>query len=180
MKVYFLAWLLDLLLPLTLGTLMVIISSETARDTLFPPAPRALVNMNTGGLQDPAAGKLSTLDSLTGAPEKQEGEAIEEEAANFVTNIRHLVQRAVGMHEQEKNDGDPLEGKVPQPIRKGVKAIKAQGASEGHATEKDDQTQEPMEKVLWDKANPQKLAEVMKVAPHIVGEVVDNWERFAK
>jgi len=177
--VYFLAWLFDLIIPLTLGTLMLIISSDTARKTLFPPAPRALVNMNTGGLQQPAAGQLGTLDSLTGAPEKQEGEAIEEEAANFVDNFRHMVQRAVGMHEKEKNDGDPLEGKVPKPIRTGVKAIKAKGTTDGHATEKDDQTQKPMEKVLWSKANPEQLAEVMKIAPHVVGEIVDNWERFA-
>ncbi|KAL5325623.1 hypothetical protein ACEPPN_006751 [Leptodophora sp. 'Broadleaf-Isolate-01'] len=176
---YFLAWILGLLTPLTLGTVMLTISSETARDTLFPPAPRALVNINTGGLQEPASGHLGTLDSLTGAPEKQEGEAIEEEAANFVRNIRHLVQRAVGMHEKEENDGDPLEGKVPKPIRKGVKAIKAKGTTDGHATEEDDQTQKPMEKVLWSKANPEKLVGVMKIAPHIVGEIVDYWERFA-
>ncbi|PVH73443.1 hypothetical protein DL98DRAFT_469265 [Cadophora sp. DSE1049] len=177
--VYFMAWALDLLMPLSLGTLMLVISSETCRDTLFPPAPRALVNMNTGGLQDPASGKLGTLDSLTGAPEKQQGEAIEEEAANFVDNVRHLVQRAVGMHEQEKNDGDPLEGKVPKPIRKAVKAVKVKGTSDGHATEEDDQTQKPMEEVLWSKVNPEKSAEVMKIAPHVVGEIVDNWERFA-
>ncbi|KAG4432446.1 hypothetical protein IFR05_012061 [Cadophora sp. M221] len=177
---YFLAWLLDLLIPLTLGTLMFIISSKTARDTLFPTAPRALVNITTGKLQEPAAGQLGTVDSLTGAPEKQKGEAIEEEAANFVKNIRHLVQRAIGMHEKEENDGDPLEGKVPKPIRKGVKAIKAKGTTEGHATEEDDQTQKPMEEVLWSKANPESLAKVMKIAPHIVGEIVDNWERFAK
>ncbi|KAL2066057.1 hypothetical protein VTL71DRAFT_2128 [Oculimacula yallundae] len=177
--VYFLAWILDLLIPLTLGTLMLIITSESARDVLFPPAPRALVDMNTGGLQNPASGQLGTLDSLTGAPEKQEGEAIEEEAANFVSNVRHLVQRAVGMHEEEQNHGDPLEGKVPKPIRKGVKAIKASGANDGHATEEDGQTQKPMEKVLWNKANPEILAKVMKTAPHVVGELVDNWERFA-
>ncbi len=159
---------------------MLIISSKPSRDLLFPPAPRALVNMSTGGLQDPAAGQLGTLDSLTGAPEKQEGEAIEEEAANFVDNVRHLVQRAVGMHEQEKNDGDPLEGKVPKPIRKGIKAIKEKGSEKGHATETNDQTQGPMEEILWDKVNPKVLAEAMKIAPHVVGELVDNWERFAK
>ncbi|KAK2623524.1 hypothetical protein QTJ16_007078 [Diplocarpon rosae] len=177
--VYSAAWFLDLLIPLALGTVLLLTSSETLRDTLFPPAPRALVNINTGGLQKPASGQLGTLDSLTGAPEKQQGEAVEEEAANFVDNLRHLVQKAVGMHENEKHDGDPLEGKVPKPVRNGVKAIKATGTTDGHATETNDQTQQPMEEVLWDKANPQKLAEVMKTAPHVVGEIVDNWERFA-
>ena len=91
-----------------------------------------------------------------------------------------MVQRAIGMHEQEQGHGDPLEGKVPKPIRKAVQAVKAKGTSDGHTTEEDDQTQKPMEDVLWNKANPEKLAEVMKVAPHVVGEIVDNWERFAK
>ncbi|EKD20123.1 hypothetical protein MBM_02075 [Drepanopeziza brunnea f. sp. 'multigermtubi' MB_m1] len=176
---YSVAWYFDLLTPLMLGTLMLVITSKESRDLLFPPAPRALVNMSTGGLQQPASGQLGTLDSLTGASEKQQGEAVEEEAANFVHNVRHLVQRAVGMHEKERGDGDPLEGKVPKPVRKAVRAIKAKGTNEGHATEEDDQTQGPMENILWDKASPEKLAKVMKIAPHVVGEFVDNWERFA-
>lgn len=167
-------------MPLTLGLLMMVISSKEARDMLFPPAPRALVDMSTGGLQQPASGQLGTHDTLTGALEKQEGEAVEEEAANFVENVRHLVQRAVGMHEEEEHHGDPLEGKVPKPVRKAVKAVKASGTNEGHATEDDNQTQRPMEEILWDKANPENLAKVMKRAPHVVGEIVDNWERFAK
>jgi hypothetical protein len=62
-----------------LGTLMVIIASEQARDALFPPAPIALVNMGTGGLQEAPAGRLGTTDTITGAPEKATGEARDEE-----------------------------------------------------------------------------------------------------
>lgn len=179
-KAYFAAWLLDLLIPLTLGTLITIISSKAARDTLFPPAPRALVDAGTGELQKPAAGQLGTMNSLTGAPEKQEGQAVEEEAANFVDNLRHLAQKAVGMHTSPNNKGDPLEGKVPKPVRKGIKAVQAAGSAEGHTTESHDQTQEPMEKIIWDKINPELVADIIKTAPHVVGEIVDNWERFAK
>ncbi|KAK5188813.1 hypothetical protein LTR92_011175 [Exophiala xenobiotica] len=96
--VYFTAWLLDLLIPLVLGTLILVVSSVGARNALFPPAPRALVNIMTGGIQKPQAGQLGTNDTLTGAPEKQPGEAMEEEAANFVDNVRHNLQRAIGMH----------------------------------------------------------------------------------
>lgn len=167
-------------MPLVLGTLMLIIASEKARDVLFPPAPRALVNISTGGIQKPQAGQLGTSDTLTGAPEKQEGEAVEEEAAHFVENIRHLVQKTIGMHEQEKNQGDPLEGKIPKPARKAVKAVKGFNTSSGHATEDGGQTEVPMEEILWSKANPEALAPVIKKAPHVVGEIVDNWERFAK
>jgi hypothetical protein len=160
--------------------LIVIIASERARNVLFPQAPRALVNISTGGIQKPQAGQLGTFNTLTGAPEKQEGEAVEEEAANFVDNLRHVVMRAVGMHEKQERDGDPLEGKVPKPVRKAVKAIKAEGSAPGHATEDTDQTQKPMEELLWSKAKPENLAPVITTAPHVVGEIVDNWERFAK
>ena len=159
---------------------MVIIASPAARDVLFPPVPRALVNIGTGDIQKPPAGQLGTMDTLTGAPEKQEGEAVEEEAANFVTNLRHLVMRTIGMHEKEDGDGDPLEGKVPKPVKNAVKAVKAEGSAPGHATEEMDQTQKPMEEVIWAKAKPENLEPVLKKFPHAVGEIVDNWERFAK
>ena len=179
-QAYFSAWLVDLLIPLVLGTLIIIVASERARNVLFPPVPRALVNIKTGGVQKPQAGQLGTSDTLTGAPEKQEGEAAEEEAANFVDNVRHVVMRAVGMHEKQDRDGDPLEGKVPKPVRKAVKAVKADGSAPGHATKDTDQTQKPMEEIIWSAAKPENLEPILKTAPHVVGEIVDNWERFAK
>lgn len=167
-------------MPLLLGTLIVIVTSESARNVLFPSAPRALVEASTGGLQKPKAGQLGTTNTLTGAPEKEEGEAVEEEAANFVDNVRHLVMRAVGMHDKQQQEGDPLEGKVPKPVRNAVKAIKAEGSAPGHATENKDQTQKPMEQILWSGGKPDNLAPIISAAPHVVGEIVDNWERFAK
>ena len=180
LQVYFTAWIFDLLMPLMLGTLIALISSKEARDILFPPAPRALVNIATGGIQNPAAGTLGTSDTLTGAPEKQEGEAAQEEAANFVDNVRHLVGKAIGMHDSEDREGDPLEGKIPKPVRNAAQAIKSAGAAPGHATHHDEQTHKPMEEILWDVANPKQVEQIMKTAPHLVGEIVDNWERFAK
>ncbi|KAK5445269.1 hypothetical protein LTS15_010050 [Exophiala xenobiotica] len=177
--VYFTAWLLDLLMPLVLGTLILVVSSVEARNALFPPAPRALVNIMTGGIQKPQAGQLGTNDTLTGAPEKQPGEAMEEEAANFVDNVRHNLQRAIGMHSKPQQEGDPLEGKVPKPVRKAVKAVQAAGSAPGHITETTDQTQEPMEEIIWAGVNPETVANILDVAPHVVGEVADNWERVA-
>jgi hypothetical protein len=178
--VYFSAWFFNLIMPLVLGTLILIVSSTEARNAVFPPAPRALVNIQTGGLQTPQAGKLGTDDTLTGAAEKQPHEAIEEEAANFVKNIRHNIQKAVGMHNEENPEGDPLEGKLPKPIRKAVKAVQNEGAAAGHIGENNDQTQEPMEELIWKSVNPKSISRFMDVAPHVVGEVADNWERFAK
>lgn len=155
-------------------------SSTEAREYLFPPVPLALVSINHGGLQTPAAGQLGTADSLTGAPEKQEGEAIEEEAANFVTNIRHIIQRVMGSHDDDDEGGNPLEQKIPRPIRKGMKAVKSAGAAPGHTGPPTDQTQKPMEDLLWQQLKPEKLEEIRKQVPHIIGELVDNWERFSK
>ncbi|KAJ5633298.1 hypothetical protein N7490_009637 [Penicillium lividum] len=86
---------------------------------------------------EPQAGLLGTNDTLTGAPEKQLHEAVEEEAASFVKNIRHNLQRAV------------------------------------------DQTQEPMEEIIWEGVNPEIITKVLDNAPHAIGELADNWERFA-
>ncbi|KAJ5612040.1 hypothetical protein N7510_005234 [Penicillium lagena] len=177
--IYFSAWLFDLLAPLVLGTLILLVSSVEARNALFPPAPRALVNIRTGGIQKPQAGQLGTNDTLTGAPEKQPYEAIEEEAANFVDNVRHNIQRAVGMHNNSQRDGDPLEGKVPKPIRAAVKAVQGAGSAPGHVTKSTDQTQQPMEEIIWAGVNPESITRVLDTAPHVIGEIADNWERVA-
>ena len=179
-KAYFTAWSFDLLVPLFLGILIIVVSSKEARDVLFPPAPLALVDISTGGLQKPQAGQLGTTNTLTGAPEKEAGEAAEEEAANFVDNIRHLLGKAIGMHDSSEKEGDPLEGKVPKPIRNVAKTIKAAGAAPGHSSDPNDQTQQPMEEIIWGEANPKQIDLFMKNAPHVLGEFVDNWERFAK
>ncbi|KAJ5776713.1 uncharacterized protein N7511_001724 [Penicillium nucicola] len=171
--VYFAAWLFDLLMPLALGILIMVVSSVQVRNMLFPSAPRALVNIRTGGIQKPQAGLLGTNDTITGAPEKQPHEAIEEEAANFVDNVRHNIQRAVGMHnsQQQDGDGDPLEGKVPKPISKAVKAVQSAGSAPGHVTESTDQTQQPMEEIIWAGVNPESIANVLDIAPHVMGEL---------
>ncbi|KAL3424149.1 hypothetical protein PVAG01_03430 [Phlyctema vagabunda] len=176
---YFLAWTLDMLIPLVFATLIALVSSKQARDTLFPPVPRALVSLTSGQIQRAQAGILGTDDTLTGAAEKQKGEAVEEEAANFVDNVRHIFMRAVGVHENTEKEGDPLEGKVPEPIRRGLKTIKDEGTAAGHTTDTTKQTEKPMEEMIWHKANPDQIAKFMEKVPHVVGEVIDTWERFA-
>lgn len=156
-------------------------SSTEARDTLFPPVPLALVNLGTGGLQKPQAGQLGTTNTITGAPEKVEGEAVEEEAANFVENLRHLLQKAIGVHESQTREGDPLEKKIPQPIKNVVNAVKSGGSAPGHTSaESNVQTQQPMEEILWDKLSPEQIAPIFEKAPFVVGEFVDTWECMAK
>lgn len=96
---YFTAWALDLVVPLLTVTLIVLITYPPARDFLFPPAPIALVDKSTGGIQKPAAGVLGSHDSATGAPENHKGEAVEKEASNFVEGIASVaVSSATGKH----------------------------------------------------------------------------------
>lgn len=87
LAVYAAAWLLDALFPVAVAFLMVLILHPPARPVCFPPAPPALIDPRTGGVQKPAAGLLASDDSATGAPEKHKGEAVEQEAHSFVTSM---------------------------------------------------------------------------------------------
>lgn len=87
LAVYSVAWLVDLLMPTIAAFLMVLVLSPRARVVCFPPAPPSLIDSKTGGVQTPAAGVLASQDSVTGAPEKHKGEAVEQEAHSFVNSI---------------------------------------------------------------------------------------------
>ena len=87
LAVYATAWAFDILLPILIGFLIVLILFPLSRDVCFPPAPPALFDDDTGGIQTPMAGVLSSYDSMTGAPENYPGEAVEKEAHSFVNGI---------------------------------------------------------------------------------------------
>lgn len=87
LAVYTAAWLLDLLVPTIVGFLMVLVLYPRSRDICFPPAPPALIDSKTGGVQKPPAGVLASDDTATGAPEKHKGEGVEQEAHSFVNSI---------------------------------------------------------------------------------------------
>lgn len=94
---YFIAWAFDFVVPLLTATLIVLIVYPPAREFLFPPAPIALVDKSTGGVQKPASGVLGSHDSATGAPENHKGEAVEKEASHFVDGIATVaVSSATG------------------------------------------------------------------------------------
>lgn len=57
-----------------------------ARDIFFPPAPASLISSRTGAVKKPIAGVLAS-ESVTGAPEENSGEAIEQEAHSFIYSI---------------------------------------------------------------------------------------------
>lgn len=184
------AWILNLLLPTFLTTLIVLIVYPPSRPILFPPAPLALVDSSTGGVQSPKAGVLGSHDSATGAPEKHKGEAVEQEASNFVSGIGSIALSSAtgkhnqagkdpealtpneGKHEQGDPDSDPLNKSVPDPTRLAMAGADAKSAAQGGTpNEHHDKTKQPMEDAMWGKMRP-----VM----HVIGDISDGWERFAK
>ena len=170
-------------------TIIVLIAYPPSRPLLFPPAPIALVDSKTGGAQSPSAGVLGSHDSATGAPEKHKGEAVEQEASNFVTGIGSIaLSSATGKHDRGDQQDDTLSKSVPDPTRLASAGATAKASTGGgmpasgeinQETPSDeiavaahhDKTKQPMEEAMWAKMRP---------AMHIIGEIADGWERFAK
>ncbi|KAI1385145.1 uncharacterized protein F4822DRAFT_335412 [Hypoxylon trugodes] len=172
--VYFLAWALDLVVPTLTLTLITLIVYPRSRDILFPPAPLALVDSKTGGIQKPKAGVLGSTESSTGAPQNYKGEAVEQEASNFFNGITSIVvTSATGKNPQaapSTESGSPDDA-VPDPTSVTVAAAEAKDvAAGGKASPKHDKTKVPVETAMWTKMRP-----IM----HGVADVSDTWERFA-
>ncbi|KAH7380648.1 hypothetical protein BKA66DRAFT_419409 [Pyrenochaeta sp. MPI-SDFR-AT-0127] len=169
---YFLAWFFDFIVPLLSLTLIILIAYRPSREIMFPPAPIALVS-SKGGVQKPKAGVLGSTDSATGAPENHKGEAVEQEASNFVNGIASVaLSSATGKHPQgEPPEGDAQDDKVPDPTAIATGAADAKDRASGIAVSKEhDKTKVPMETAMWTKMRP-----IM----HAIADVTDTWERFA-
>ena len=167
---YFLAWLVGFLVPLTCTLLIVLITVPKSRTMLFPPAPIALINSKTGGVQKPKAGVLGSHDSATGAPEKHKGEAVEQEASNLVNGIAQVaISSAAGRHDQGDPEESKAESSLPDPTKMAVVAADSKASAQGDSMAKHDKTKQPMEDAIWTKMRP---------AMHILGDIADGWERF--
>ncbi|PBP28867.1 hypothetical protein BUE80_DR000130 [Diplocarpon rosae] len=173
--VYFGAWTIDFLVPTIIAILIVLIVYPPARNHCFPPAPIALIDSKTGGVKKPAAGVLGSDNSLTGAPEKYHGEAVEQEASNFVNGFTSIaISSAAGKHPQADPHGEEgasgVEDRAPDPTNLAVGAANAKDkASGGKPNAVHDKTKEPMSAAMWSKTRP-----VM----HAIGDISDGWERF--
>lgn len=175
--VYFIAWAIDFLVPTIVAFIMVLIVYPPSRSYCFPPAPIALIDSKTGGVKKPTAGVLGSDNSLTGAPEKHQGEAVEQEASNFVNSLASIaISSAAGKHPQ----GDPheaqegasgLEDRAPDPANMAMSAADAKDKTAGgEPNPVHDKTKEPMTAAMWSKTRP-----VM----HVIADIADGWERFA-
>ena len=161
-------------MPLLSVTLIALIAYPPCRPVLFPSAPIALVS-GSGGVQKPKAGVLGSHDSATGAPENHKGEAVEQEASNFVNGIASMaLASATGKHPQGEppsEEGAPADT-IPDPTSIAVGAADAKDKAAGGAPEKEhDKTKVPMETAMWTQMRP-----IM----HGLADLTDTWERFAK
>lgn len=140
---------------------------------MFPPAPLAIVNSDTGGVQKPKAGVLGSHDSVTGAPERVKGEASEQEARNLMNSIGSLaVGSVVGKHDEGVPEDAPMEDSVPDATDVTSKVADAQRTVHGEASaESHDKTRQPMNASVVNGAGQ---------AMRILGDVVDTYERFGK
>lgn len=172
---YFIAWLFDLITPLLSIVILALIGFPKSREFLFPPAPVSLVDSKTGGVQKPRAGVLGSHDSATGAPENHKGEAVEQEASNFVSGIASVaLSSAAGKHPQGDPDSDKnaATDAAPDPTALAASTADARDkGSGGKSGAKHDKTKVPMETAMWSKMRP-----IM----HIIGSIADTWERLAK
>ncbi|KAF3937815.1 hypothetical protein ABW19_dt0206439 [Dactylella cylindrospora] len=171
-SVYFIAWLLDLVIPVLIMFFITLIAFPKSRRFLFPPTPLALVDASTGQLKQPPAGVLASRGSLTGAPEKHEGEAVEQEASNFVSSIAAIgINTATGQHpENPKQDEEgTIDTKVPDPSSVAMSASDAKDKATGGTGKKHDRSKEPMQDAMWSKMRP-----VM----HAIENISDTWERL--
>ena len=168
---YFTAWAFDLLIPLISLAIITLIAYPPSRDLLFPPAPIALVDSKTGGVQKPRAGVLGSHDSVTGAPENHKGEAVEQEASGFVNGIATVaLSSASGKHPADDDeDGSPGES-VPDPTSFALHAADARNAADGDKPGADHKKAKvPMQTAMWTKMRP---------LMHALADVADTWERF--
>ena len=132
------------------------------------------MSSKSGGIQKPKSGVLGSHDSATGAPENHKGEAVEQEASNFVNGIASIALSSVaGKHppdESEGEDGGAADA-APDPTAVALGAADAKATATGAKTHsKHDKTKVPMETAMWTKMRP-----IM----HGIGDLTDTWERFA-
>ncbi|KPM35792.1 hypothetical protein AK830_g10778 [Neonectria ditissima] len=171
--VYFTAWIADFLMPTLWITFMALLVSPRIRHILFPPAPLALVDYHTGGVSKPRAGLLASTDSATGAPENAKGEAMENEASNFVTGIAAIAMNVLTdedpQHSNEQNGGG-IADLLPPPNSLATKVATAKDKAIGVDRPSQDKTKAPMEKFMWSKMRP---------LMHQMCVVSDIWERCA-
>ena len=162
------------MIPLLSIVLIAFVVSPSARKALFPPAPLAIVDYKTGGVTKPLAGVLGSTNSATGAPENQKGEAVENEASNFVTSFGAIgMNIATGKDPkvEEETKGGSTSVSIPESNSLATTMAVAKDKASGVDRPSQDKTKVPMETTMWAGIEPLMAAVIA---------ITDTWERFAK
>ncbi|KAG7139347.1 hypothetical protein HYQ45_003653 [Verticillium longisporum] len=169
---YFAAWTLDCLMPLLIVATIALVVSPRVRVVLFPPAPLSMVDMTTGGVAKPMAGTLGSTDAATGAPQNLKGEAVENEASNFVTSVAAIATNLMMGQDPHgapfEQEGGSRDGFKPQFDVTTMAVVKDK--AEGMDRPSQDKTKAPMEEVVWHQMTP---------LLHLLILTSDTWERLA-
>lgn len=160
LQVYFLAWVLDLLIPTMLSLMVALIMFPSLRPVLFPPAQAPQPEDETQSLP----GQPESQDSLTGAPEVHKGEAAEQEAKNLVDSVATVaIESAAGKYGQAVTENPDVAGESIEPINE-TPDTPLEGLPE-------DKTKKPIRS---------KTARGTDKAMRVVSDITDIYEQFAK
>lgn len=133
-----------------------------------------MVNYQTGGLSGPHAGILGSTDTATGAPENSIGEALENEASNFVTGIAAIAMNVLTDEDPQHTNaqkGGAKSDMLPSPNELATKVAVMKDKAAGVDKPSQDKTKVPVEELMWSQ---------MKPMMHMMCLVSDTWERLAK
>ena len=134
----------------------------------------ALVDHKTGGVAKPQAGVLGSTDSATGAPENSKGEALENEASNFVANMGAIalnIMTGKDPQGEAKTQEGSITDKLPDPDSLVSTIATAKDKASGVDKPSQDKTKVPMETAMWARTKPMM---------HIICVISDTWERLTK
>ncbi|KAJ4294033.1 hypothetical protein N0V90_007722 [Kalmusia sp. IMI 367209] len=169
---YIVAWYFDYLGLFFVATLATLAILPQSRPVLFPPTPLALYDFHTGTLRKPLSGVLGSADTFTGAPEHLAGEAVENEASNFIAGKFAIFFDLL----VEKDSHDLLEGENDEPLGDdennsfAESVFTAKDRLFGVEKPSHDKTKAPMSEAVWE-SRMQMLKALRAMS--------DLWERSA-
>ena len=164
-KVYFVAWLFDILIPVILGVLIALILFPPIRSMLFPPIPDA----DTSSGKKPTPGESMSHDSITGAPERHKGEAAEQEANDLVNSVAKVaMESAAGKYGQGVTEDTAPE---TPPATDSMQVVPVTTDTPTGDTPVEDKTKQPM-KAKISKGTDQTM--------RVVSDITDIYEKFCK
>lgn len=117
-----------------------------------------MVNLSDGSAAKPAAGTLGSTDSATGAPQNLPGEAVENEASNFITSFASIATSLMAGQDPhgapDEGTGGPHSDFEPQ-LDVTLMAI-AKDKAEGVDRPSEDKTKAPLQETvcLWTQEHP--------------------------